>query len=359
MVASFGDVAASGGYYVAAGADKIFSGAYTITGSIGVILGWPVIKRLLQKLDVTSDEIKLTQNAAWQHPELGLPEQEMAKLSSMVDQGYEDFKGVVSSGRKMNVEDVEDVAQGQVYTGAQALHLGLVDEIGGLRDALVWTGALSLKQEGQEKDVKDWREVLDEESQKIFDDALEGGELIREAVKQAVASSPLFAGKPEPTDEEVGDVVNRLTVAVRPQIVTEIIPHVNLANEAFAVAISTAFQPDEERSPIPIDQPLALPDDDGTDSSVRRRMVMGALLGLARSNNIPIWQFPVFCLWYAGRATGKIGNSMIGGALDAWFGKLVKSQHAFENTMGSRSLFAGNANCVGIRMEMPPLKINF
>ena len=136
VIASFGDVAASGGYYAAAAADLIYSNQYTITGSIGVIAAYPVIKRLLEKIDVTSDSIQFLPNAAWRHMELGLPETEMEKLRAHIDSTYEQFKQVVSSGREMDMDRVEQLAQGQVYTGSQAHRLGLVDRIGSLYEAL-------------------------------------------------------------------------------------------------------------------------------------------------------------------------------------------------------------------------------
>ena len=370
VIASFGDVAASGGYYAAAGADAIFTNPYTITGSIGVIAGWPVIKRLLEKVDVTTDSVELLQNSAWHHMELGLPESEMAKLKAHIDETYEQFKQVVGKGRKMDLEQVEKVAQGQVYTGAQAIQLGLADMIGSLSLAISYAGKLSLDRAVIEiEDLTKFRQFLSEELRIQFDDIIAGGDKITAATKDEFASSEHYKDIRQPTPEEIQAIVKKMQVSIRPDTRVVIIPHVNLANEALGVAISSAFQSDDERSPIPIDQPLPNPngdDDDGKSAGIQSRLVLGALLGIARSNNIPIWQFPVFCYWYAAQAAGKVGQGMGGGFLDAWFGKLINNQAVFNDTVGyaksiaggrTETFAGGRARAWDIRMEMPPLKI--
>ena len=370
VIASFGDVAASGGYYAAAGADAIITNPYTITGSIGVIAGWPVIKRLLEKVDVTTDSVEFLQNAAWHHMELGLPESEMQKLRSHIDETYDQFKKVVGTGRKMNLEQVEKIARGQIYTGAQALQLGLADSIGSLNFALSYAGKLSLDRAVIEiGDLTKFRQFLGEEFRIQYDDIVSGGEKIIAATKDQFETSEHYKDTRKPTSEEIQGIVKRVQVSIRPEAQIVIIPHVNLANEALGVAISTAFQSDEERSPIPIDLPLPSPngdkDDDGENGS-QTRMVVGALLGIARSNNIPIWQFPMFCYWYAAQAAGKVGQGMGGGFLDSWFGKLMNNQTVFNDTIGyaktisggrTETFAGGRTRAWDIRMEMPPLKI--
>ena len=367
VVASFGDVAASGGYYAAAAADIIFSNQYTITGSIGVIAGYAVIKRLLEKIEVTSDSIKFLPNAAWNNMELGLPEAEMEKLRAHIDFTYDQFKQVVSIGRQMDLDRVEQVAQGQVFTGAQAHRLGLVDQIGSLHEALGAAGMIALekKTKGGETDLI--REYMGDEMKKHFDDALAGGHLVYNATKEQIAASPHFKGQPEPTSEEIHALLKRQIVSIRPQIRTIIIPHVNLANEALGVAISSAFQSDDERSPVPIDLPLIDPKKDDS-TNVQGRLVMGALLGIARSNDIPVWQFPIFCYWYAAQAAGKVGDGMMGGFMDTWFARLFGNQQVLHDTMGYARMITGGAPPMftsgktsgwDIRMEMPPLQIFF
>ena len=369
VIASFGDVAASGGYYAAAGADAIITNPYTITGSIGVIAGWPVIKRLLDKVDVTTDSVEFLQNAAWHHMELGLPESEMQKLRSHIDETYDQFKKVVGTGRKMNLEQVEKIARGQIYTGAQALQLGLADSIGSLNFALSYAGKLSLDRAVIEiGDLTKFRQFLGEEFRIQYDDIVSGGEKIIAATKDQFETSEHYKDTRQPTSEEIQGIVKRVQVSIRPETQIVIIPHVNLGNEALGVAISSAFQSDEERSPIPIDLPLPSPngdnDDDGENGS-QTRIVVGALLGIARSNNIPIWQFPMFCYWYAAQAAGKVGQGMGGGFLDSWFGKLM-NQTVFNDTVGyaktisggrTETFAGGRTRAWDIRMEMPPLKI--
>jgi signal peptide peptidase SppA len=371
VIASFGDVAASGGYYAAAGADAIITNPYTITGSIGVIAGWPVIERLLAKVDVTTDSVEFLQNAAWHHMELGLPESEMEKLRSHIDSTYDQFKQVVGMGRKMDLDEVERIARGQIYTGAQALKLGLADSIGSLNYALSLAGKLSLDKAVVEiGDLTKFRQFLGEEFRIQFDDIVSGGEKITAATKDQFATSPHYKDTRQPTPEEVQGIVKRVQVAIRPETHLVIIPHVNLANEALGVAISSAFQSDDERSPIPIDLPLPSPngdDDDDSEPGKQTRVVVGALLGIARSNNIPIWQFPMFCYWYAAQAAGKIGQGMGGGFLDSWFGKLMMgNQSVFNDTAGyaksisggkTETFAGGKTGAWDIRMEMPPLKI--
>ena len=371
VVASFGDVAASGGYYAAAGADAIITNPYTITGSIGVIAGWPVIKRLLAKVDVTTDSVEFIQNAAWHHMELGLPESEMEKLRAHIDETYDQFKRVVGNGRKKDLDEVERLARGQIYTGAQALQLGLADSIGSLNFALSYAGKLSLSRATIDvTDLTKFRQFLNEEFRIQFDDIITGGEQIIAATKDQFATSPHYKDTRQPTHEEIQTIVKKVQVSIRPETHIVIIPHVNLANEALGVAISSAFQSDDERSPIPIDQPLRDPkeDDDADDgeSGSQTRIVVGALLGIARSNNIPIWQFPMFCYWYAAQAAGKFGQGMSGGFLDSLFGKLMNNQAVFNDMVGfaktvsggrTDTFAGGRAGAMDIRMEMPPLKI--
>jgi signal peptide peptidase SppA len=361
VVASFGDVAASGGYYAAAGADTIISNPCTITGSIGVLSGWPVINRLLDKIDVTSDSIQSMPNAAWRHMELGLPEAEMEKLRAHVDQTYEQFKGVVSNGRNMDMDQVEAVAQGQVFTGAQAVRLGLVDHLGSLTYALSAAGKASLERETESHDPTRLREYLSDEVRELFDDAVNQGDKTFNATVDALKASPKYQDEP-PTHEDIRKVLSKVVVTAEPKVEPVIIPHVNLANEALGVAISTAFQSEEERSPIPIDQPLVDPDNPPSKGQI----IVGALLGIARSNNIPMWQFPMFCYWYAAQAVGKVGDGMRGGLLDTWFAKLLNSQQAFNDVLGNTKstdgvaymdTFAAGKSAWNIRMEMPPLKI--
>lgn len=136
VVASMGAVAASGGYYVAMAADAIVANPGTITGSIGVLTGKLVARGLKERLGVGSDSVRTNDNAdAWSVNAPFTPEQQ-ALVEAEADLFYTDFVQRVAEARHMSVEAVEAVAQGRVWTGADALEHGLVDELGGLRTAV-------------------------------------------------------------------------------------------------------------------------------------------------------------------------------------------------------------------------------
>jgi protease-4 len=135
LVASFSDVAASGGYYVACGADVIVAPGTSLVGSIGVFVMRPVLAGLFEKLDIGVDT--LTRGA---HADLLLSSQPLtasgrAHLHREIARTYELFKERVGAGRGLDPEAVEEVARGRVWTAAQAVELGLIDSIGGLREA--------------------------------------------------------------------------------------------------------------------------------------------------------------------------------------------------------------------------------
>ncbi|HEY7012728.1 MAG TPA: signal peptide peptidase SppA [Streptosporangiaceae bacterium] len=132
VVVSMGDVAASGGYYIAMGADAIVAQPGTVTGSIGVLSGKPVLGGLLGRAGVTTDSV--TEGAhsgmfATTHP---FSDEEWALVNDWLDHIYADFTGKVAAGRRMSADRVHELARGRVWTGADALANGLVDEIGGL-----------------------------------------------------------------------------------------------------------------------------------------------------------------------------------------------------------------------------------
>ena len=131
-----GAVAASGGYYVSMSADAIVANAGTITGSIGVVTGKLVARELKDRLGVGSDSVRTNPNAdAWSINQPFTDEQH-AHVEAEADLCYTDFVERVAKGRKMTVEAVDAIARGRVWTGADALERGLVDELGGLRTAI-------------------------------------------------------------------------------------------------------------------------------------------------------------------------------------------------------------------------------
>ena len=136
VVASMGAMAASGGYYVSMDADAIVANPGTITGSIGVLSGKLVVRDLKERLGVGSDTVRTNANAdVWSVDELFTPEQQ-ADREAEADLFYTDFVERVAAGRKLSAEAVDAVARGRIWTGADALERGLVDELGGFRTAV-------------------------------------------------------------------------------------------------------------------------------------------------------------------------------------------------------------------------------
>ena len=138
VVVSMGDVAASGGYYIAAGADRIFAEPNTITGSIGVFGMIPNAEGLMKdKLGITFDTVRTTRYSA-AGGYYRYSEEEGKIIQEMIDTIYDEFLTRVAVGRKMAKPAVNDIAQGRVWTGKKALALGLVDEMGGLDAAIAY-----------------------------------------------------------------------------------------------------------------------------------------------------------------------------------------------------------------------------
>ncbi len=137
LVASFSDVAASGGYYVAAGADAIVASPGTITGSIGVLVVRPVLAGLLAKLEIGAETITRGAHADLQLSSRPLSPESRARLRREVDSFYALFVKRVADGRPLDAPGVDAVGRGRVWTGAQAVERGLVDELGGLHEAVV------------------------------------------------------------------------------------------------------------------------------------------------------------------------------------------------------------------------------
>jgi protease-4 len=135
VVVSMSDVAASGGYFISAPADVIVAQPGTITGSIGVIMGKPVLAGALERVGITTDSVAVGSGATMLAPTHPFTEDEWNRINSWLDAIYQDFIGKVASGRSMPVERVHEVARGRVWTGADAAQNGLVDELGGMQTA--------------------------------------------------------------------------------------------------------------------------------------------------------------------------------------------------------------------------------
>ena len=145
VIASYGDYAASGGYWISANCDRIFANATTLTGSIGVFSMIPDLGGTIKnKLHVTVTPVKSNEHADMLGMMRALTPQEEAYMQASVERIYTKFTSIVAEGRDMSVEDVDAIAQGRVWTGAEALEIGLVDEIGTLEDAIEYA-AMSIE----------------------------------------------------------------------------------------------------------------------------------------------------------------------------------------------------------------------
>lgn len=137
LVASYGDYAASGGYWISAGCEKIFSNATTLTGSIGVFSMIPDFSKVVRdKVHVGVTTINSNKHSDMYSLMRPLDAEETAYMQASVEDIYEKFTGIVAEARDMDVDEVDAIAQGRVWTGSDALGIGLVDEIGTLEDAI-------------------------------------------------------------------------------------------------------------------------------------------------------------------------------------------------------------------------------
>ena len=167
VVVSMGDLAASGGYYIACGADSIFANANTITGSIGVFSIIPNVTNFMKnKLGITFDRVKTGSYADAPSATRQLTTVEQNFLQSGVDSVYHTFKSRVAAGRKKNIDYIDSIAQGRVWTGSDAIKVGLVDKIGTLEDAIQSAARMA--------HVKGYSLKSFPESKSFIDDFIEG-----------------------------------------------------------------------------------------------------------------------------------------------------------------------------------------
>jgi len=169
VIVSMGDVAASGGYYIACEGDKIFAEPNTITGSIGVFGLLPGLNKLMKdEIGITFDTVKTGQYATLGTPFFDINETEGKIIQQSVDEVYQTFKERVAAGRDMTVDAVDEVAQGRVWTGQKAATIGLVDELGGLDDAIAAAVELADIEDYRVKEYPQTKEPL----QQLLDDIM-------------------------------------------------------------------------------------------------------------------------------------------------------------------------------------------
>lgn len=148
VVVSLGDVAASGGVYIAMGAQKIVSNPGTVTGSIGVIIKSNVLKDLYKKIGIDQDIVKSGKFKDILSEIKHLSREEKQIIQAMIDDTYNQFVNVVAEGRKIDIEKVKEFADGRIFTGSMAKELGLVDELGTQQDAVKLAAEMAgIKQE--------------------------------------------------------------------------------------------------------------------------------------------------------------------------------------------------------------------
>ena len=143
VVASMSSVAASGGYVISMYADRVIASPSTITGSIGIFGMWPTYQRTLDVIGIATDGIGSTPWSGQLRPDRAMSEQAKQLFQLAINDGYQDFIDSVADSRGMEIEAVDAIGQGQVWTGIDALNNGLVDELGGLDDAIAAAAELA------------------------------------------------------------------------------------------------------------------------------------------------------------------------------------------------------------------------
>lgn len=138
IVVSMGDYAASGGYYIACNTDKIFAQPTTLTGSIGIFGIFPNIGGLTDKLGIKFDNVKTNKYSDFGATYRPMNTEERAILQRYINNGYELFTKRCAEGRNMNIDSLKAIAEGRIYSGTDAMRLGLVDEMGGLEEAITF-----------------------------------------------------------------------------------------------------------------------------------------------------------------------------------------------------------------------------
>jgi protease-4 len=161
IIVSMGDVAASGGYYISCAADSIFAQPNTITGSIGIFAILPNMQKLFNdKLGITFDGVKTGQYADLGNTSRPLTPAERQILQNQINHGYDDFTKAVAAGRHKTQAYINSIGQGRVWTGEQALKIGLVDRLGNIADAV--------KSAAKKAKIKDYKLVAYPEQKSVL-----------------------------------------------------------------------------------------------------------------------------------------------------------------------------------------------
>ncbi len=182
VVSSMGAVAASGGYYIACGSQKIYANPGTITGSIGVIMQFVNVKELIEKIGIKGMVVKSGERKDAGSPLRDMTPEEREYLQGVIDNVHLQFVRAVAEGRNLGIDAVRQIADGRVFSGEQAKALGLVDALGGQEDAVAEAAKLA-KIEGEPRVVMPPKkkisilELLREEAKSIIDETLANSRL--------------------------------------------------------------------------------------------------------------------------------------------------------------------------------------
>jgi len=166
VIVSMGSVAASGGYYISAPADRILANPGTLTGSIGVIMEIPNLEGLMNKIGVKTDVIKSGRHKDIASVFRKMDKEERTILQGVLDDVHEQFIKAIADGRKIPFDEVKKLADGRIFTGKQAMEVKLVDELGTLEDAIAVAGKLT--------GIKGEPEVVTRKEKFSFTDILRG-----------------------------------------------------------------------------------------------------------------------------------------------------------------------------------------
>jgi protease-4 len=143
VIASLGAIAASGGYYIACAADTIVANPGTITGSVGVILSFPTFEKLMKTVGIEIEVFKSGEMKDVGNISRETTPEERKMLQAAIDDTYDQFINVVSENRHLELDAVREIADGSIFTGRQALDLGLIDELGTFQDAISLAGQIT------------------------------------------------------------------------------------------------------------------------------------------------------------------------------------------------------------------------
>ncbi len=204
VVASMGDVAASGGYYISMGADRVYAEPTTVTGSIGVVGGKMAIRGLLDKMGITSDLVSRGKNSGLFSPLRKFTDSEREVLLSMMEDTYDQFTAKAAAGRGLTQERIQELGGGRVYTGRQAKRLGLIDELGDLRAAIAGAKELAGLDPDDKVKIDTYPEAVDF-FESLFGDT-EAEKEVRSQIKAALHHNLSLGG----AMPELSDALQRL-----------------------------------------------------------------------------------------------------------------------------------------------------